>query len=89
MLAGASQVAAGAEDIPKDIPFGLRIGRVGICVADLQLAIKFYTALGYDKGDLMEDASLSDLLELENVVTHISHRPKNGIEIELVQFGPA
>jgi catechol 2,3-dioxygenase-like lactoylglutathione lyase family enzyme len=62
---------------------------VGLCVADLAMAIKFYTALGYDEGDLVQEPGLGDLIEIQDVVVHISHRPKHGIELELLQIGSA
>jgi predicted enzyme related to lactoylglutathione lyase len=70
-------------------PFNMKVGRVGACVANLELAIKFYSALGYDRGDHVKDENLSDLLEMENVTASISHRPFDETELELVQIGEA
>jgi len=83
------RVAAATPSVAGTVPFDLKVGRVGVCVADLALAIKFYTDLGYDEGDLVQEAGLGDLIEIQDVVVHISHRPKHGIEVELLQIGSA
>lgn len=80
---------AGASEEQAPSLFNMKVGRVGSCVADLNLSIKFYSALGFSKGDYVRDDNLSDLLEMQNVSAFISHRPYDDTELELVQIGAA
>jgi catechol 2,3-dioxygenase-like lactoylglutathione lyase family enzyme len=64
------------------------VAHVGIAVADLATSARFYAALGFDTGDVLDSGeAFSELAELDGVPLTTQHAHLGSYSIQLLQWG--